>query len=95
MDYTKKNVHYYSGLSQKKDKYRQKGKCHRYVWGTEFIQFLAAPAILQKDDFEEYDEIILFFKSSYNDFKEYDKFVLSENYPGADHLILQIVLVQK
>ena len=34
------------------------------VWGTECIKFLAAPFILYKDDFEESDEFILFFKSS-------------------------------
>ena len=35
------------------------------VWGTECIQFLAVLAILYQDDFEELDEFILFFKSSW------------------------------
>ena len=35
------------------------------VWGTEFIQFLVALAILHQDNFEEYDEFILFFKSTW------------------------------
>ena len=35
------------------------------VWGTKFIQFLAAPAILYEDEFEEQDELILFFISSW------------------------------
>ena len=34
------------------------------VWGTEFIQFLAAQVILHWDNFEEYDKFIIFFKSS-------------------------------
>ena len=34
------------------------------VWGTTFIQLLAALAILHKDDFESKDKFILFFKSS-------------------------------
>ena len=32
------------------------------VWGTEFIQFLAARAVLHWDDFDNKDELILFFK---------------------------------
>ena len=46
------------------------------VWGTEFIKFLAALAILHQDDFEEYDEFIRFFKSYH---------------PGAIHPFLQIL----
>ena len=42
-------------------KHRRKGKA---VGGTEFMQFLAALAILHEDDFEEEDEFILFSKSS-------------------------------
>ena len=30
------------------------------VWGTEFIQFLSALAILHHGQFEEYEEFILF-----------------------------------
>ena len=43
---------------------RRKGKGRRFCFffgGGEFIQFLAALAILPEDNFEEYDEFILFF----------------------------------
>ena len=40
----------------------EKSKVVAAVWGTEFIQFLAALAVFHWD--EEYDEFILFFKSS-------------------------------
>ena len=33
------------------------------VWGTEFIQFLAALAILHYNYFEEQEKFILFYKS--------------------------------
>ena len=49
----------------KTDKDRSKGKGRRFYLGTEFIQFLGAPAILHQDDFEEWDKFILFSKSSW------------------------------
>ena len=44
---------------------KQKAKVVDAGWGTEFIQFLAALAVLHWADFEKYDEFILFFKSSW------------------------------
>ena len=41
----------------------EKAKVVAAVWGTGFIQFIAVLAALHYDDFEEYDELILFFKS--------------------------------
>ena len=48
------------------------------VWGAEFIQYLAALAILHKDEFEEKDEFILFLQII----------------PVATHPIHQLVLLQ-
>ena len=46
-------------------KTEEKAKVVASVWGKEFIQLLAALAVLQKDNFEEKDEFILFLKSSW------------------------------
>ena len=35
------------------------------VRGTEFIQIIAAPAILNQDDCDEKDELILYFKPTW------------------------------
>ena len=43
----------------------EKAKVVAAAWGTEFIQFLGALAILHNDYYEEYDEFIRFFKPSW------------------------------
>ena len=50
----------------RRPKERRRSSLH--VWGTEFIKFLVAlyNFVLYKDDFEEYDELIFFFKSSWS-----------------------------
>ena len=48
--------------SQKKDKYIRKCKGRRCCLGDKIIHFLAALAVMLSSDYEEQDELILFFK---------------------------------
>ena len=67
----------------------EKAKNVAAVWGTEFIQFLAALATeFCTGRFEEQDEFILLFKSSWCNSS------FSSNHPDAIHPFLQIILVQ-
>ena len=54
------------GGAYKKDKYRRKGKCRRCCLGDRIDSIPChILAILDYDDFEELNEFILFFKSSW------------------------------
>ena len=58
-------VCYFSLISKKKDKYRGKGKGRRCSLGDRIYSITCRASYLRLDDFEEYDELILFFKSSW------------------------------
>ena len=76
---------------QKKDaelKTEEKANVVAAVWGTEFIQFLAAQATFHQDDLKN------MMNCTQDNLKNRMNSSISSNHPGSIHPILQFVFVQ-